>query len=211
MSECADVIWHRKGTGPCARTQLSRKVQLKERLLLAALTCIFSPTHNLISQLKYHIFVITFNSHVYWKCSNSVGKDMTWVQSCKVRTFVLTFVSLDVPPMQSSGKPYKMEFSVFCPDSSCVLRAEQLQPCTACSLAWLIVTPRTKELLWSTVIIHSLHSWGLRTRAIRTASRQQTTASCYWSDRQHFDNVKPTWLLLFGCCSDGPTVSMQST
>lgn len=107
---------------------------------------------------------------------------------------------LNVPSVQLSGQPCKMEFSVFCPRSSCVLRAEQLQPCTARLLAWLIITPRTKELLGSTIIIHSLHSWVLRTRAIKTACMmsigQQTTASWYWCDLPHFDNVKQTWLLL---------------
>lgn len=111
-----------------------------------------------------------------------------------------------MPSVQSSGQPCKMEFSVFCPGSSYVLRAEQLQPCTALLLAWLIITPRTKELLGSTVIIHSLHSWVLRTRAIKTAYMmsigQQTTASWYWCDLPNFDNVKQTWLLLLRCKMD---------
>lgn len=180
---------------------------------LQTLFVYFSPTHNLISLLKYHIFVIIFNSHVYWKYSNAVGKKI-WPEYWAARSGFLNWPLwlLNVPSVQLSGQPCEMELSVFCPGSSCGLRAEQLQPRTAHFLAWLIVTLRTKELLGSTVIIHSLHS-----RGPQNQSYQNSLYDVHWTTDHCF--VVLVWSSAFWPCKanliialemqDGSTVSMQ--
>lgn len=128
-------MWHVKGT--CARTQLSRKVRLKERLFLADFMRILLPTHNLISLLKIPYFCYNFQFSCLLEVFNAVGKKIWWeYKAARSGFWTWPLWLLNVPSVQSSGQPCKMELSVFCPGSSCVLRAEQLQPCY-CSLARL--------------------------------------------------------------------------
>lgn len=103
--------------------------------------------------------------------------------------------------MQRSGKTCEMEFSVSCPGSGRVLRAEPLQPAPLASSPGSSEPREPKSYCEAPLsFIPSIAGASepeLLEQPIGCPLRQQTTASCYRRDLQCFDSVKQTWLLLY--------------